>query len=261
LLGTCWFGLGGFAGSTGLSAQGTIQGIVTTDRGQPIVGAEVVIEVLKLSTRTDRAGLFTLEVPAGSSVVLVRAVGFRPAVTSFVVADAKSIDVAIELERVPQALEPLVTTVPTEPVRGKMAGFEERRARGFGAFITRAQLAVREHSLLSDVLRMTGIPLIQRPRDCGGGFAAGSNRGFGGIRTEWMRCANGKPFPVGCYLTIYMDGIRMWTTGEVEPPNLDDYYVNGLEAVEVYRGASQIPVQYQTLNATCGAVLLWTRER
>jgi len=66
-------------------------------------------------------------------------------------------------------------------------------------------------------------------------------------------------FPVACYLTIYLDGVRIWTWGQREPPNIESISVIELEGVEVYRGPSELPTAFQTTGSAGGAVLLWTR--
>jgi hypothetical protein len=36
--------------------------------------------------------------------------------------------------------------------------------------------------------------------------------------------------------------------------------MQSLEAVEIYRGPSQVPPEYNLMNSACGVVLLWTRS-
>ena len=66
-------------------------------------------------------------------------------------------------------------------------------------------------------------------------------------------------FPPGCYLSVYLDGIRIWAPGSKEPPNMDDLQVVAMQAIELYRGPSELPTQYQTTGSACGAILLWSR--
>ena len=61
-----------------------------------------------------------------------------------------------------------------------------------------------------------------------------------------MSCYNGTSFPVACYLTIYLDGVRIWTTGSKEPPRIDEYTVNAFEGIELYRGPAELPVDQPT---------------
>ncbi len=241
-------------------SQATVQGIVTAGRGRPVVGTEVLIEALRISATTDRAGAFTLNVPPGHRVLTVRAIGYEATFIPVMASEAEPIDIEIELRARPQILDSVTTTVAGPPaVRGKMAAFEERRKEGIGQFITREKLAERENALLSDALRMTGIPLVRRPAGCGGGFAAGTNRGIGSMRGDKARCMG--QMADGCYMSVYLDGMRIWVDGGTDPLNIDKFSPRELEAVEVYRGAGQAPVQYMGIDNACGVVLLWTRER
>jgi hypothetical protein len=68
------------------------------------------------------------------------------------------------------------------------------------------------------------------------------------------------PFPLACYLSIYVDGVRVWAPGQAEPPNVDQVAsIVSLEAIEIYRGPSETPIMYQNTGSACGTVLLWTR--
>jgi hypothetical protein len=67
--------------------------------------------------------------------------------------------------------------------------------------------------------------------------------------------------PPACYLTIYVDGLRLWTWGQPEIPDLDHLLnVIDIEGIEIYRGPSETPIAYQTTGSACGALLLWTRN-
>ena len=57
-------------------------------------------------------------------------------------------------------------------------------------------------------------------------------------------------------MSYYVDG--SWV-----PPgtfHMDDLSPLMLEAVEVYRGPSEIPVRFRQRETACGVIALWTRE-
>jgi hypothetical protein len=59
-------------------AQGVVIGFVREDSAARVLpGVEVLIEGTRVSTRTDSAGGYVLDAPAGARVVLFRSVGFR----------------------------------------------------------------------------------------------------------------------------------------------------------------------------------------
>ena len=72
------------AGAKSAQAQdAVVRGTITSDRGEPISGANVVIDELRLGVVTNATGQYTLQVPGarvrGQQVVVrVRAIGFKP---------------------------------------------------------------------------------------------------------------------------------------------------------------------------------------
>ncbi len=72
------------AGPRAIQAQdAVIRGTITSDRGEPIVGANVLVEELRMGVLTNAQGQYTVLVPGarvrGQRVVLrVRAIGFKP---------------------------------------------------------------------------------------------------------------------------------------------------------------------------------------
>jgi hypothetical protein len=62
-----------------------------------------------------------------------------------------------------------------------------------------------------------------------------------------------------CYLTVYVDGVRVWSRSQDPPPDVDQIRAMGIEGIEVYRGPAELPSQYQGTGNACGAVLFWTR--
>jgi hypothetical protein len=249
-----------------LNAQSMIRGKVRSDSSdQTVAGAEIRLPVLHRAARSGSDGYYRVdEVPPGRYRVDVRAIGFQPLSTELSVGPRDTLEVDFELIRVVQQLEPLRVDAK-EPTRvsAKMQEFEERRKRGFGKFLTRDWLAEREYSVLTNVLRMTpGLSLVRRPFLCGGGFAVTTGRGGAVNQQEWMRCETPETvrFPLACYLAIYLDGMRIWVPGQVEPPDIDKIAtIVSLEGIELYRGPSEAPAEFQGTGNACGAVLLWTR--
>lgn len=114
-------------------------------------------------------------------------------------------------------------------------GFYQRRARGAGWFMTRADPEMARSRTLSDALRtVPGIDVIER----GGGALVVSSRSAG-----------------RCPLAVYADGLYT-TIRNVNELNLAD-----LAAVEVYRGPAEVPAGFHApmYDRTCGALLVWSR--
>ena len=58
-----------------------------------------------------------------------------------------------------------------------------------------------------------------------------------------------------CPMAVYVDGA--YTTVR----NVDELVLEDVEAVEVYRGPSEVPLQFSppAYDRTCGALLVWSR--
>ncbi|HYT83903.1 MAG TPA: carboxypeptidase-like regulatory domain-containing protein, partial [Gemmatimonadales bacterium] len=68
---------------TAQAQDAVVRGTITSDRGEPISGANIVIDELRLGVVTNATGQYTLNVPGarvrGQQVVVrVRAIGFKP---------------------------------------------------------------------------------------------------------------------------------------------------------------------------------------
>src|SRR5437899_978989 len=69
--------------NTAQAQDAVVRGTITSDRGEPISGANIVIDELRLGVVTNATGQYTLSIPAprvrGQQVVVrVRAIGFKP---------------------------------------------------------------------------------------------------------------------------------------------------------------------------------------
>jgi hypothetical protein len=137
----------------------------------------------------------------------------------------------------PFEIEGIDVQVEREQVRRKLrsVGFYERAATGLGRFIGPAQLRERIMVNIGDILR--GIPGIVYDGD------TVLFRSFG-------LDASGT-----CAPNVFIDGTRLF--GQVQLDAVLD--PNDVEAVEVFRGVAQIPLEYSGFNGSCGTMLIWTK--
>lgn len=240
--------------------QSVLTGVVRVDSLKtPLAGAEVLLTSLRLKATTDRLGRFSIDrIPAGVHDIIVRHIGHQPLSVSgeFNGHDTLTVEFSVAIES--QRLAPITVTAPAEKVlSGKMEEFERRRKMGFGHFVTRADLQKLENYQLTNVLRRGGnIRFMTRPSRCGGGFAAASGRSEG--RAPASLCST-VGYPDACYMAVIVDGTLLWATGQPDPPNIDDYRVDRVQGIEVYRGSSELPAEFGGTNFGCGAVVIWTR--
>ncbi len=216
--------------------EGTVRDALTREE---LEGAVVHLSgapgVVPTSTATDEEGRFHLsQVRPGRYEFRVSRLGYEELWDSLTVTGESPIE--LEVGMVPQAIEldpVLVRRLPR--LSPEMEGFEERRDRGIGRFVSRSEIEARGTSQVSDLFRqLPGVTVERTSATRGGGGGHLLMRG-------------------SCPPSIYLDGQRA-AAGPVDI----DAYVSGadLEAVEIY-SASQTPPQFS--YGRCGAVVLWTR--
>lgn len=249
------------ADARALGAQAVVLGRVVADSGgAPLPAAEISVAALGRSVRSDAMGGFRLgDVPAGVHTLVVRHVGFRQLELAVALADGDSLEVDVALSTSAQSL-PTVAVAAGGPASRKLAGFEERRARGFGAFLTREEIVQRDEPRLSQLLRrlLPGIRLAPLPT---GGFAILGGRFSGTLE---------RASPRDCHMTVYVDGVRLVPLGQSDPmtdmderrdgPNIDNFLPGEIAAIEVYRGPAETPPEFLGSTSACGVFVIWTQD-
>lgn len=211
------------------------------ETGEPLGGVQITLNARagdSIRTRvTDERGHFAFErVAPGSYVLQASFVGRQTLQDTLQVRRASDLRVSMTLPISPVDLEPIVVTVH-RMLTGPMAGFEQRRRNRPGTFITREEIEQRNPLLMSDLLR--GVPGATFERLSGGRYT--------------MR------FESGCRPVIWVDGNRVLDPSwEGTGYSIDDLVpAEQVEAVEIYRGAGGVPIQFGP--SSCGAVVIWTR--
>ena len=240
--------------SAPLAAQGNVNGRVVDARGgAAVASARIVVDNGQLpGTEADVDGRFSLTLRAGEHVLRVDRLGY--AAKEVRVTSPAAAEQVIALDPAPEAVEGVRATV--RPVSMRMQQFEDRRVHhnGSGRFLTRDDLQKNEHSTLSDVLRrLPGAQIVHSPRSTDSYLATGRSLAAHSL----MRAAP------PCYAQIFIDGVQVYSmeTGRGSPPpNIDDFHIDDLEAVEYYGIAASTPAEFRTMTSTCGTLVLWTRE-
>ena len=247
-----------------ISAQGVeLRGTVRDPDARPIPG--VVVRAPEARTLTDSLGRFVLRGLSGDSVRLeLLGIGYRPlTLTVSIRASAAGLDLVMQLDRT--VLPEIRTTGrPTKPAKylgtTKYDGFFQRQKLGLGTFISREQIERMNAFHTVEILR--GLPGINV--NIGNGDPTD-------VDIRIPRCAGGSS-----RVTVWIDGQRLMPAGGqvgFDPeagsglghPGRDYQLAEmlsritptGIEMVEVYRGASQIPGVFHWDG--CAAIAIWTR--
>ncbi len=238
--------LAGWVAAGPLDAQRLLKGRVISEATRlPLSQADIsILEVAGATARTGNDGAFQIEVPTGAYRVQIRRIGYE--------AKAFRIRTRSDTLEVEFSLKPLPVTLDSVSVTGKgpsalsprLADFERRRKISAGGqFLGPDELAAQADRRLGDALRhLRGLRIT--PLGSFGQTVSSMRGGFGGGT---------------CYLPVWLDGILVSTPGR--PYDLERHRVDDLMGIEVYTGLADTPVEFGVVGTTCGALVLWTRDR
>jgi len=221
--------------ASGVQAQNlpaVLIGTVRDTGGTPVARAQVsLMGILGIS---DSVGRFVLQgLPAGAARFSVRRLGYEPLALAVELEGGRTDSLHVVLAVLPVDL-PGVITEANAIERLRLSDFYRHRQVGNGAFFNRKELDAKRAQRISDVLRrLPGVRIIP------------DRNGRSQLRMARSNCTP-----------------DFWIDGQRAPfLNVDDLPLGDLEALEVYRGASGIPPEYNNRmgNPGCGAVVIWTR--
>ena len=216
-----------------------LTGRVADALGYSIPKAEILVTNTSLHVESGSDGRFELpNVPSGSVEVIVRRLGFSPAKIALELATGERRDIRVLLSPVAMMMDSVAVTAPAPVIEVNYGGFETRRSRGFGTFITREDIEKRRARVPSDLFRtVSGVKLI---RDSGTPTVVSNRLG-----------------PMICPLRVFIDGGNYPLYGQ----SLDALVqVADIGAIEVYAGGATVPPQFGGRESTCGVIAIWTRQ-
>ena len=219
-------------------------GVFLAEDRAPLADVRIRIQDEELSAVSDSAGEFRIDgVPPGRHVLTLSYLNMFSDVAGSVEvevgpSEAVWIDILLEIRVVP--VPELVVEIERAPNRGKMVGFEQRRATAFGTFIDREDIDRAQPDRLTQLFyAVPGVRVVPAPD--GGLFGARLASARGGFE---------------CFMEVFLDGIRQ-PSGTFD---LDIFPPQDVEAIEVYSGSSRTPAIFAYRGAMCGAVVIWTRD-
>lgn len=207
------------------------------DDDRPLPGAEVRVIGLPIAGTTDERGRLRIGgVPGGEWVIDVRLLGYAAFVRPVTFSLREGTALNVELTPEPIKLGAVDAASPSVLT---YRGFYDRQKAGTGTFLDRGDLDRLRPRYMSDVLRRVGGIYIG---DDSRGAAPARIRGQGRIAGA-------------CPIQFFLDGVP------TPSYNIGDMQPNDVEGIEIYRGASSIPADFNRGTAMCGAILIWTRVR
>lgn len=220
------------------------------------------------SVQTDSDGSFLLRSwRPGRFYLKIERIGYQTVDTDPIALDrAERVEIVLELQRDPVALQPIVIRSRSQPTLTEIAlqGFNERRSwgerLGMGRYLDRAEIESLPAGTLLEIARnLPGIRVEQHPT-CAGQWVITAGRSIPSIRSMRGRlkedCEPGEDVPTLCPVKLFINGAPFkvdWSTSmEVAIPT------SVLTAVEVYRSPSELPAEFGGADARCGVVSIWT---
>lgn len=211
-------------------------GVVRDSAGAAIEGVSVTIP--GTTVLTDVRGAFLLyTLDLDTVTISIRRLGFEPIEALLGARNGIWDTVVVQLDVSAQRLRDVAVnaTVPTRAMLA-MRSFDERKSRGLGTFITRAEILERGSSRLSDMLR--------------------TKRGVNVIRGKVRFVAYVGARSTMCIPDIWLDGTR------VRGMEVDELPPNTVEMMELYPNLSTVPIEFQSVGSNttpCGTIVVWTR--
>jgi hypothetical protein len=244
-----------------LAAQAVMVGVVRNDStGAPIPGVEVLLNGTPHTTTTNAQGRYILAgLPAGTYQAFFRLIGHLPVRVDVRLTAGDTTRANTTLIQSEVVLDPIVVT-GAPSLRGVGMGreaLEERRRLGFGRFIDAEALRRYDtHLHLDDVLR----------RDSGAEVHLMKLDGFS-ARVAFHPARRDIEGRLNCIMSVYYNGVQVgvggvlgpFGSGNLKPIDLRMYNLSGLDAIEVYRSAAEVPAEYGGASGACGVILLWSR--
>lgn len=209
----------------------TVTGRVTDSTGAPLARVQVTSTRPARTATSDEDGRYRLDgLWPGQQTLTARRVGTRSSTVTVTVEPGAVRTVDFRLDVLAVALDTIVTEAEAIEETLEEAGFYRRQRMGFGEFVTRSELERMNAIDLWDVMRR--IPFLEVV-DRGGG-------------RRYLFTAEGR-----CRPHIFVDGLTAI--------DLDGIPLSMVYGIEVYRRASQVPLEYSAAGRACAAVLVWTR--
>jgi hypothetical protein len=224
------------------------------------------------TTVSDADGHWRFDAPRpGSYFIAARRLGYQPKLSSAMTIEAEAVlNTVVHLKQVPVSLDPIVARAAAIRRSLEYQGFFERQRSNFGHFVTPEAIDRRDAARITDLL--TPIPGVQLV------VAGTGNVGPAQISLRGSSLTDGAL----CRPRVFVDGL-MYTRGDSrlvrvresdareredieqrmdQALSLDDIgHPSTIAGIEVYRSATQVPVQFggTSEETLCGVIVIWTR--
>lgn len=228
------------------SQGGNLLGRVLDSRsGNPLTGARVHLREADRDAVTNERGVFVLrDVTSGPEVLTVEMLGYADQEQVIQVLGGRAQDVEIRLTTEPIELQPMLVEVRPRSWFSDRADLETRLLSGNGVIFVREDLEDFQPRVLGDVMRQVPGAQVRTTGSPMSGTWSVQFRGAANMLNE------------ACNPVIWLDGTKLGN----DPVVFREILGPEIDAVEVYRGAAEVPGEFSGGDARCGVVVVWTRR-
>ena len=246
-------------------AQAIIRGFLYDDAtGKPILGTVMLVDpsndAAVVHTSTDSAGQFSLSIDHGRVQLAAVKPGYKSVLSApidLVSGEKLTLRIPIAEQGDPTHRIGVLEHVKPERKVEQSAvnpGYESRRASGMGIRYDRTQIEKSPyHSLGQFLQNVPGFRVVD----------PNSTNSMMMTRNQSMNIAGSIGGPaVSCRVGWFIDGHRMDIPGRSDPvtDGLGSISLENIEAVEVFRGLSEMPAEFAAPDLRCGAIAVWMRK-
>ena len=250
------FFISAFVFTSFVFAQSTIEGTVSDGSGNPLVGANVIVEGTSLGAATDVDGVYMINVPEGNFRVVVIAsyIGYKSSSSSVDVPVGGSVNLSFSL-----AIDPIGLKGVSVTALGFTANRDEQGSSSVS--VAAADMNRSGESLMANSLAAKASNVIVNAQ-------AGDPGASTSIRIRGANTISGASQPLividGMPInnsTVYGGGNNISggrSAGTVQQSRINDLNANDIESVEVLKGASAAALWGS--RAANGVVMIKTKD-
>lgn len=240
----------------------------------PVARARLELVGTRFSGVSSDSGVVRMQgVPVGPALLRVTRVGYAPLETVVQIPAGAPFEADVELAPAAVPVRGVTARSTAQSPGLATTGFYRRRELGLGSFLTEDDIVRSRARRTSDLFRrITGVRVVTTPdhgyrlqsvrygvsmSQAQGAFSAFSGPpGSSGTSSAPQRTDGEVSGPISriCFMLTILDGVP------VQLADIDQVRLQSIGAVEVYRGPSEIPPEFNQTGAVCGAVVMWTRS-
>jgi hypothetical protein len=261
------------AASAAASAQVVVKGVLYDDaNGARLRGTVMLVDPATdapiVHTATDSLGQFSLKTSTGTFQIAAIHEGYKSILSAPIKAqsgESFTLNIPIAEAGDPQHNIAVVEHVRPDGGRPRANGvtpdgmpvsdaerFQSRRAVGTGLHYTRKDFAKTNATTLGEFLQSIPGLSVRDPS---------STASMQMTRSAWMTGLASQTSPgSACHVGWFVDGHRMDLPGRLDPLTdaLGSMQLDGVSAIEVFRGLSEMPAEFAEPDLICGAIAIWT---